>query len=115
MEPPVEFTWLYMLAFCAPSFVGLPIVIILAANVSRPVAISSAGAAYVVFLLYWVAIDTIRVRLMRVLLAGVSLLLAAYFTLVAMRWRAWWVLGAGVVLYAIVMAIGARRADRRSR
>lgn len=115
MEQDSEPGLLLLVALFAPFFVGLPFVFIIVRGVSPTMAAYSSAAAYAVVVLFWIAVDAIRPRLLRWLLAGVSLLLAAYLVLVALRFRAWWALGVGIVFYVIVMAVGAQRAERRTR
>lgn len=102
-------------ALFVPFVIGLPFAFIIVRSVSQTMAAYSSVAAYAIFVLFWIAVDAIRPRLLRWLLAGVSLLLVEYLVLEAFRFLAWWALGVGGVFYMIVMAVGAQRAERRAR
>lgn len=115
MEQDSERGLLLLVAYFAPSFVGLPFVFIIARGVSQTAAAYSSVAIFAILVLFWMAVDAVRPRLLRWLLAGVSLLLAAYLVLVALRFHAWWALGAGLAVYVIVLAAGAQRVERRTR
>jgi hypothetical protein len=114
MEQHFDRGLLLLVAFFAPSFIGLPVVFIIVRSVPQTMAAYSSVVIFAILVLFWIAVDTIRPRLLRWLLAGVSLLLVEYLVLEALRFQAWWALGVGGVFCVIVMAVGAQRAERRT-
>ena len=90
-------------------FVTMRLTSLLSPEVEKIAAGAAFGTAMVILLL----IDWVRPRFAYFLTGGIALALTMSAGYIAYRFQLWWALVAGLVVYVVILGVGARHTERR--
>lgn len=99
--------------FIGPTVLSFPVTIRLASVFSPEVDMIAAGAAFGVAMVISLLMDWARARYVYFLAGGIGLALTMSSLFIVYHFRLWWAFVAGLVVYMVVMGLGAQRAERR--